>query len=284
MFGSSIIVFRESLEAALLIGIIAAGTRDLAYRDRWLALGLCAGVAGSLVVAALTETIAQLADGSGQELFNAAILGVAVLMIGWHNIWMASHGKEMARAAKSVGGEIRSGKKELSAIAIAIALTVLREGSETALFLHGMAASSVGSAGSVLLGGAMGLLAGTALGFVVYFGLLRIPLRHFFSVTGGLLLLLAAGLASQMARFLTQADVLPSLASPFWDTSGFLPVDSGLGAALHILIGYEAQPSGTQVLFYATTLICIAAGSWWVNGGSGGSGGSRPASYRLKSI
>jgi high-affinity iron transporter len=121
-------------------------------------------------------------------------------------------------------------------------------------------------------------LAGTALGFVVYFGLLSIPVRHFFSVTGGLLLLLAAGLASQMARFLIQADVLPSLATPFWDTSAFLSLDSGLGSALHILIGYEAQPSGTQVLFYATALLCIASGSWWVNRNS------RSPSYRLKSI
>ena len=111
MFGASIIVFRESLEAALLIGIIAASTRGLPRRDRWLALGIGAGLAGSLLVAAATQSIANLADGSGQELFNAAILGVAVLMIGWHNVWMASHGKQMAGKAKQVGADIRSGRQ-----------------------------------------------------------------------------------------------------------------------------------------------------------------------------
>src|SRR3981081_4588097 len=115
MFGSAIIVFRESLEAALLIGIIAAATRGLAQRDRWLVIGITAGVLGSLVVALLTEYIAQLAGGSGQEIFKATILGIAVLMIGWHNVWMASHGKEMASKAKGIGSAIRNGKQELSA-------------------------------------------------------------------------------------------------------------------------------------------------------------------------
>src|ERR1035437_8508036 len=122
MFGATIIVFRESLEAALLIGIIAAATRGLDKRNLWLALGIAAGLFGSILVAGLTEKISQLADGSGQELFNAAILGAAVLMLGWHNIWMASHGKEMAAKAKRVGAEIKNGSQELSAIAIVVAL------------------------------------------------------------------------------------------------------------------------------------------------------------------
>jgi len=277
MFGSAIIVFRESLEAALLIGIIAASTRGLRHRDRWLGIGVAAGIAGSFVVAWLTESIAEMAGGSGQELFKASVLGLAVLMIGWHNIWMASHGKEMANKAKSIGTEIRNGAQELSAIAIAIALTVLREGSEAALFVQGMLASTPNSTGAVMLGALLGLLAGGALGLITYFGLLRIPLRRFFSVTGGLLLLLAAGLASQMAKFLIQADIMPSLATPLWDTSWLLPVNSRLGSALYILLGYEDKPSGMQVIFYITTFICIAAGSSWVHRRSG------PSSYKLKS-
>ena len=76
-----------------------------------------------------------MADGIGQELFNAAILGVAVLMLAWHNIWMASHGKELAGEAKQVGADIRGGRREMSALAVVVALAVLREGSETVLFL-----------------------------------------------------------------------------------------------------------------------------------------------------
>ena len=276
MFGSAIIVFRESLEAALLIGIIAASTRGVAHRDRWLAIGVTAGVAGSFVVAWLTESIAGMAGGSGQEFFKAGVLGVAVLMIGWHNIWMASHSKEMTSKARGIGAEVRSGAQELSAIAIAIALTVLREGSEAALFVQGMLASTPNSTSAVLLGALIGLVAGSALGLVTYFGLLRIPLRRFFSVTSGLLLLLSAGLASQMAKFLIQADLIPSLATPLWDTSWLLPVSSRLGNALYILLGYEDKPTGMQVIFYLTTFIFIAAASSWVQRRS------HPSSYKLK--
>jgi high-affinity iron transporter len=259
MFGSAIIVFRESLEAALLIGIIAAATRGLPGRNLWLASGVAAGIAGSLVVALLTESIASLADGSGQELFSAGILGIAVVMIGWHNIWMATHGAEMAAKAKSLGQGVRSGTQELSAVAIVVALAVLREGAETALFLHGMASS--GDPMMVLLGGALGLFAGAFVGCGIYAGLVRVPIRWFFSITGTLLLLLAAGLASQMARLLIQADWLPAMASPLWDVSGILPITSLLGSTLHILIGYEAQPSGMQVIFYLSTLVVIALGT-----------------------
>jgi high-affinity iron transporter len=258
MFGAGLIVFRESLEAALLIGIMAAATRGLSKRNLWIAIGVIAGLVGSFIVAGLTEYIAQLANGGGQELFNASILGIAVVMIGWHNIWMASHGAEMANKAKQVGASIRDGAQELSAIAIVVALAVLREGSETVLFLQGIVSSDQGQAATILMGGAFGLVAGVVMGFIVYAGLVRIPIRKLFSVTGGLLLLVAAGLAGQMARFLIQGDWLPSLASPLWDSTNILPINSTLGSTLHILIGYESRPSGTQVLFYMVTLICIA--------------------------
>ncbi|WP_136414689.1 FTR1 family protein [Herbaspirillum sp. ST 5-3] len=277
MFGSAIIVFRETLEAALLIGIIAASTRGLDYRNRWLGIGIAAGMIGSLIVAWLTESIADMFEGNGQEIFKAVVLGIAVVMIGWHNIWMASHGKEMAARAKNVGNAIRSGQQELSAIAIAIALTVLREGSEAALFLQGMLASTTDGAGSVVMGGLLGMIAGASIGMITYFGLLRIPLSRFFSVTGTLLLLLAAGLASQMAKFLIQADLLPSLASPLWDTSWILPVTSNLGSALAILLGYEDKPTGMQAIFYFATLACIYIGASWTHRNA------TPSSQKLKS-
>jgi high-affinity iron transporter len=79
-----------------------------------------------------------------------------------------------------------------------------------------------------------------------------------------LILLVAAGLAAQMAKFLVQGDWLPPFATPLWDSSSVLPMNSFLGSTLHIMLGYEAQPSGMQVLFYVTTLVVISLGSWWV--------------------
>ena len=264
MFGTAIIVFREVLEAAIIIGIVAAATRDVPNRTRWLVAGLVLGLVGSGFVAASTDTLASLASGVGQELFNAMVLGVAVLMLAWHNIWMASHGAELAAHAHRVGANIREGRSECSILLIVVGLAVLREGSETVLFLYGIAASEASGISGMLTGGLMGAFAGIAVGYTIYAGLLRVPMRWFFAATSVLVLLLAAGMASTAARFLVQADLLPSLASPLWDTSAVLPENGIAGMLLHSLIGYDARPAGIQIVFYLTTVVLITLGMKWV--------------------
>ena len=261
MFGTAIIVFREVLEASIIIGILAAATRTIRGSKRWLAAGLLAGLVGSGIVAASTDVIGSLANGIGQEIFNAIVLGIAVLMLAWHNIWMASHGAVLAANAKLVGRNIRDGNSECSVLLVIVGLAVLREGSETVLFLYGIAAS--GGQSSMMLGGVIGMLLGVAVGYTIYAGLLRVPMRWFFAATGILVLLLAASMASQAAHFLIQADLLPSLAAPLWDTSAALP-ESGLpGMLLHSLIGYDSRPAGMQIVFYVTALAAIYIGMKW---------------------
>lgn len=264
MFGPALIIFRETIEAALVISIVAAATCGVPKRSRVIMLGVLIGALGSAVIAGLTETIANLAEGSGQELFNAAVLGVAALMLGWHHVWMSSHGVELAREAKYVGTQVNEGAIGLSAIFMLVMLTVLREGGESVLFITGMATGGGMSISDVLGGAALGLLGGAALGALMYLGLMRIPMKWFFAVTGWLIVLLAAGLAGQMARFLIQADWIPSLVSPVWDTSPVVSADSFTGRLLHALIGYEPSPSAMQMLFYAATLALILLASAWV--------------------
>jgi len=259
MFATAIIVFREVLEASMLVGIIAAATRSVPGRNRWLAAGILAGLAGAGVLALFTERIAELASGIGQELFNAGILGLAVAMLAWHNIWMSSHGAALAREAKRTGGDVRDGRQARSVLLVIVGLAVLREGAETVLFLYGIAATE-GFGSSMLAGGLIGMAAGAGLGYGLYAGLVRLPMRWVFGATSMLVLFLAAGMASQAARFLIQADVLPSLAFPLWDTSGFLPETSITGTLLHSLIGYDARPAGMQMIFYAAVLVAIALG------------------------
>ena len=263
MFATAVIVFREVLEAALIVGIVAAATRAVPGRNRWLAAGVIAGLVGAGVVALGTERIAEMASGMGQELFNAAVLGIAVVMLAWHNLWMSSHGAALAADARNVGNAIREGRRQSSVLLIVVGLAVLREGSETVLFLYGIAATEGSEAATMLLGGLAGVAAGAAVGYTVYKGLLKIPLRWFFTATGILVLFLAAGMASQAARFLIQADLLPSLATPLWDTSAWLPESSVAGTLLHSLIGYEAQPAGMQIVFYVLVLVIIATGMKW---------------------
>ena len=257
MLATAIIVFREVLEAALIIGIVMAASRGAAQRGLWVGGGIVGGVLGALGVAAAASAIAAMAEGMGQELFNAAILFAAVLMLGWHNVWMARHGRDLASNATQLGHDVRSGAQPLWALAFAVGLAVLREGSETVLFLYGIALASEGGAPSLVLGGTAGLVLGVAAGIGIYWGLVSIPMRQLFTVTSWLVLLLAAGLASQAAAFLMQADLLPPLGSNVWDTSFLLSDQSIVGKILHTLIGYTAQPAGIQIVFYGATLLAI---------------------------
>jgi high-affinity iron transporter len=259
MIANLIIVFREVLEAALIISIVAAATRGVRGRALWIGSGLALGLVGAVLVALSAEAIAGAMSGMGQEWFNAAVLLAAVAMIGWHVVWMARHGKELALHMKSVGGAVSDGRRPMTALLIVVALAVLREGSEVVLFGYGLYAGG-SPMNDLLLGGALGVLLGVMVGFALYFGLLKIPMRHFFGATNGLLILLAAGLASSAAGFLVQADVLPSLANPLWDSSWLLSDQSLLGQTLHILVGYSAQPCGMQLVFYATTVVLLAIG------------------------
>jgi len=279
MFGTALIVFREVLEAALIVGIVSAATRGIPGRARWIGAGILAGLLGALGVAAGAGAISQLAEGMGQELFNASILGLAVAMLAWHNIWMSVHGREMAEDAKRVGSDIRSGAKALSVLMVVVAIAVLREGSETVLFLYGVAIGGESSRGPMILGGAIGLAGGAAVGWLMFTGLLRIPIRWFFSVTSLLVLLLAAGMASQAARFLIQANVLPSLAQPLWDTSSLVSNSSLAGKALQGLIGYDARPAGMQIAFFVSVLVVIWAGMTWARRRSGPDAPGAPAPH-----
>jgi high-affinity iron transporter len=254
MLATAIIVFREVLEAALVIGIVLAATRGVARRALWVGCGTLGGLLGATAVAVFAEAIAAAASGIGQELFNAAILFSAVGMLGWHNVWMSRHGRELAADLKHVGAAVRSGTRPMHVLAAVVAMAVLREGSELVLFLFGLAAAETDAASGMLAGALLGLGVGAATGAALYRGLLRIPGSLLFAVTGWMILLLAAGMAAQGAAFLAQADILPALGESLWDTSGLIEDASLAGRVLHTLIGYSARPDGIQVLFYVLTL------------------------------
>ncbi|MFO1419374.1 MAG: FTR1 family protein [Candidatus Competibacteraceae bacterium] len=263
MIGTLVIVFREVLEAALVIGIVLAATRGVTGRGWWVGGGIAAGLFGSTLVAAFARGIAETAAGMGQEVFNASLLFAAVVMLGWHNVWMGRHGRELAHQMKAVGHRVRTGEQPLLALATVVSLAVLREGSEVVLFLYGIAAGG-DAAMSMLGGGALGLLAGVAVGLALYLGLLRIPIRHLFTVTSGLIVLLAAGMAAQAAGFLIQADWLPAWRQPLWDASAILSDRSLPGQILHVLAGYNDRPAGMQVAFYFATLLLIGGLMWFI--------------------
>jgi len=255
---SLIIVFREVFEAGLIIGIVMAVTSGVAGRGLWVAGGVAVGVLGACVVALFAGGLSQLFHGNGQELFNASILGFAVVMLGWHNVWMARHGRELAAEMRAAGQAVVEGSKSLAALAVVVAIAVLREGSEVVLFLYGVAAAEGGASVSMLIGGVVGLGLGALVCFLTYVGLVTIPTRYLFAITSTLIALLAAGMAAQAIAFLQQADILTALDQTVWDTSWILRDGSFLGRALHTLIGYVDQPTAMQLIVYTATLAIIA--------------------------
>ncbi len=257
MLASLLIVFREVFEAGLVVGIVMAVTAAVPGRALWIAGGVTAGVLGACLVAVFTSGLSELFGGSGQEIFNASILGFAVLMLIWHNVWMSRHGRELVAELRAAGEAVAAGSKSLLALAIVVAIAVLREGSEVVLFLYGVAAAQGGASWSLVAGGLVGLALGSMVCLLTYLGLVTIPSRYLFGVTSALIALLAAGMAAQAIAFLEQANILTTLDETVWDTSWILSDSSFLGKALHTLIGYVDQPTAMQVVVYAATLAVI---------------------------
>jgi high-affinity iron transporter len=262
MFAAALIVFRESLEAALFVGIVAAATRQLAGRGRWLAGGVGIGVFGAVVLALSAQQISERFEGTGQDLVNIAVLSVALTMLLWHCIWVSAHSREMVQQARLLGTSVQHGQRTPWALVVAVALAVLREGAETVLFVGGaLTGGGAVQTGEVAVSCAIGVFLGVGAGLVIYGGLSRLPTRHVFAATNALIAILAGSIASQLVKALAQAGFLEQGTTPLWDTSAVLAPDSGLGTLLHALMGYDARPSGAQIASYVGVLLLIYAGT-----------------------
>ncbi|MGU3398302.1 FTR1 family protein [Brucellaceae bacterium D45D] len=265
MLAALIIVFREVLEAGLVVGVVLAASRGIRHRGLFVAGGVLAGVVGASIIALFAEQISDLFEGTGQELLNAGVLALAVVMLVWTGLWMSTHGRELSSQMKTVGLDVAAGRKPLTALAIVVAVAVLREGFEVVLFLYGVVAGGGVTAVSIATGGLLGILAGAAVSGLLYFGIVAIPMKHVFKAISALITLLAASLASQSVGLLQSAGYLETLSDPLWDTSGILTEDSIAGRVLHSLIGYTAQPSGMQLIAYIAVIVVTVVLTRWLH-------------------
>ena len=257
MLAALVIVFREVLEAGLIVGVVLAASRGVPGRAGAVALGVAAGVLGSAIVAAFATRITDAFDGRGQELFTAGVLLLAVVMLAWHVVWMSEHARELTARLRQLGAAVASGTRSVAVLGVVVALAVMREGSEVVLFLAGIAMQGDESAAALALGSLGGLALASVVSTVIYLGLAAIPLRRVFSVTGALVTLVAAGLAAQAVHQLSNAGLLNILDSTLWDSSWLLSEESWPGRILHVLIGYVDRPSLMQGIAYLATVVAI---------------------------
>jgi len=259
MFQIAIVVFREILEVALIIGILTAATKEISGRTKWILSGLGLGLLGSFALAFSTDKISESLDGMGQEFFNGLILIAAATMIGWTVLWMQKHAKSISGELKRLSNSIRDGKKPLYVLLVVVFLSVLREGAEIVLFTYSYYISGTAIT-DIIFGLLAGLFFGIAIGAALYFGMLKAFGKYFFIVTTWILIFLASGIAASGIGFWINAGIVPALGNPAFDMSGILSQQSIFGKFLHIFFGYIDQPAGAQLIAYFSTLAVLVLG------------------------
>jgi high-affinity iron transporter len=257
MGNSIFIVWRESVEAMLVIGILYTWLKRHQQDGkglRALSFGILAGVllAGFLAWAML----AAQGELSGQALewFQTAIMFVAAALIVQMVLWMQSHGRAMKQSLEQelLCAFDRSGVLGIAAVA---ALAIAREGAETVIFLYGIALED--SAADMALGAALGFALALATAGMLSRGLRFLNYRQFFRVSGFLLLLFAAALLATGIERVIGMGWLPPLLDTVWDSSRLIDDNRGFGALLSSFTGYRARPSLMLLLIYVSYWMAV---------------------------
>jgi len=240
-----IIILREVLEAMLLICTLMATARALKLNLKWLPFAIAAGIAGALTFAMLLESITEMFDGFGQEIVNSCLLVLVALTLALHNF--------LALRVMAASECTKSRQRLIWVMSAAVAMAMTWEGAEIYLYVYSYGVLA-GESLPVLSGAVIGAGIGLSIGTFFYYGLRMLAPRLCLYVCTAFIVIISAGMVSQVALYMSQADILSSSA-PLWDTSSFISETSLLGELLHASIGYEANPTLNQLL------LCLGFGA-----------------------
>ena len=253
LLNSVILILQETLEAALLIGVLLAINTQLRCNHRWLWYGLSMGTVIAFIFASNMGSISESFDYAGQELLNASIQSTICILIAMA-VWRIAGLKQFELT------DWQGYSQRLAQLcSVIIMLAVIREGQEVMLYLSGFLGSSQ-HIQTVFIGSGIGFGIGASIGILLFYTLLGLPTNWKQPTVLVLLALFAGTMLSQSAVQLAQVDWIKQTA-PLWNSSGLLAEESLLGELLYALIGYEAQPTAAQAIAYATGigLVCLAA-------------------------
>jgi len=251
--GAALVTTREGLEASLIVGIVLAylAKTDNRQHCRTIWAGTAAAVLVSAVSgAALFFTVGEL-EGRAEKIFEGVAMLSAVAVLTWMIFWMRKQAMGIKRELEArLPGAIAAG----SAVGLAsvVFFAVVREGWETALFLFAISESSTPLSTGV--GAVLGLVVSISLGVALYMGSRKLNLRQFFTATGILLIVFAAGLLAHGIHEFQEAGLLPLTVEHVWDTNGIVSEDSNLGLFLKALFGYNGNPSLLEVVAWLSFL------------------------------
>ncbi len=259
MGAAFLITLREGIEAALIISILLAYLRHLERTDRfWLIwTGTAAAVVVSLAVGGVVFSVSGELEEPAEQVFEGLATLSAVGVLTWMIFWMRRQGARLkAELQQRVDVALATGS--LLALGSLAFVAVLREGIETVLFLFATFRATAGGAGGGVgqeVGAGLGLAAAVVLGYLIYRGGVRLNLRSFFKVTGGVILIIAAGLFAFSVHELQEAGWLPFLWGQAFDVSGILSDQGAVGSLLRALVGYNADPTVLEVLAWVGYLL-----------------------------
>lgn len=262
MLFSFLVTVREGVEIALVVAIVLGylartGNRQH-FRPIWIGVGAAAAVA--VAFGAILHYTASGLSGAALEAFEGITMLGAVVVLTWMVFWMRKQSASLGRVLREEVDVAVAGGSLFALVGLAFS-AVIREGFETVLFLFaGATAARSDAAAGFVGGGVLGFVVAGAVGYAVYRGAHRLPLRQFFTASGVVVVVLGAGLLSNGLGELVESGLIPHLGPRPWDTDGLLSSTSVLGRFLHTLVGYDAAPTVGQIVAYFTYLLsCLWA-------------------------
>jgi high-affinity iron transporter len=257
MIAIAIAVFREFLEISIFLsffGVISKNIKD--FRILFTA-GLLSGIFGAFIIAFFTDHISESLDGMGQEVFDAIIILVTVVMIISTLVWMKNHSKKIKASVIEIGESYDSSNASKFMLVSLIASTIFREGAEIVLIVHSISSVQGDHATVYLKGFLIGASAGLAVGVAIFYGLFRYAAKYIFSICSFLMTFIAAGLSAEASKKLISTGYINALSEKLWDTSFIIPDESIVGKILKIFFGYTSKPTAMEFVFYFGTLLII---------------------------
>ena len=254
MFKIAIIIFRECLEIALLLGVILASTRHIKDSRLYVIAGSMIGVVLASVFAFFIRALTQSYGTYGDEIFDSCVILLTTVIISWTVVWMQGYTQKIKNNLGKLSEKITTGTASKMLLIAIVAATILREGAEIILLIYGISSAPL-PASEYIIGLAIGSISGFVVGVIIYSGLITLAGKYIFRISTILLILIAAGLASEAAGILTSSGVIEVYRETLWDTSWLVDNSSIVGKLLRITIGYDSKPNGMQIIFYFSSII-----------------------------
>ena len=256
MLASFLLSLREGLEAALIIGIVLGVLVKLKRTEMngvvWRGVGLAALL--SVLSAIALNLLGMEFEGKGEEIFEGVAMLLAAGVLTWMILWMKNHGSTLKSEIEEQTNQAALGKGQKALFALAF-LAVFREGIELALFL--LAARLTSSPLQTVSGALLGLIGAVVLGWILFTSTMKLSLHKFFSMTNILLIIFAAGLVGLGVHEFNESGIIPSVIEHVWDVNGILSDKSEVGLLLKALVGYNGNPSLTEVGAYISYLAVL---------------------------